>query len=84
MVYKYVDIHVLICCPISSVWWIAYTVIVKMSKTPSANKLSFDYDFDLLFHFISATAFCWGYMAPAIIFPNERVRLFPSAIFIYT
>jgi len=53
-----------------------------MSKTLSANKLSFDFDFNLLFHFKSATAFGWGYMAPAIIIPNKR--LFPSVEFIYT
>jgi len=43
-----------------------------MSKTLSANKLSFDFDFDWLFHFISATAFGWGYMAPAITFANKK------------
>jgi len=37
-------------------------LIIKMSKTLSANKLSFDFDFDLLFHFISATTFGWGYI----------------------
>jgi len=55
-------------------------LIIKMSKTLSANKLFFDFDFNLLFHFISATAFGWGYMAPALIFPNER--LFPIATFL--
>jgi len=57
-------------------------LIIKMAKALSANKLSFDFDFDLLFHFISATAFGWGYMAQALIFPNER--LFLSATFLYT
>jgi len=53
-----------------------------MSTTLSANKLSrFDFDFDLPFHFIGATAFGWGYMAPAIIFPSER--LFPMQCCIY-
>jgi len=47
-----------------------------MLKTLSANKLSFYFDFDFLFHFISSTAFGWGYMAPALVFPN--------ATFLYT
>ena len=37
-------------------------------------------NFDLLFHFINATAFGWGYMA-LISFPNERLRVLPSAVF---
>ena len=38
-------------------------------------------NFDLLFHFIKyATAFGWGYMA-LISFPNERLRVLPSAVF---
>ena len=53
-----------------------------MSKSLSANKVSFDFDFDLLVHFISAIAIGWGYMAPAIIFPNER--LFPMQCCIYS
>ena len=48
-------------------------LIIKMAKILSANKLSFDFDFDLPFHFISATAFGLGYMDPALIFPNERL-----------
>jgi len=57
-------------------------LIIKMAKTLSANMLSFDFDYDLLFHFISATAFGWGYIAPALISSNER--FFPSATFLYT
>ena len=58
-------------------------LIIKMAKTLSANKLSFDFDFDfdLRFHFISATAFGWGYMAPALIFPNESLFLSDTFLF---